>query len=121
MLKTDFDHSKTLRFRLTSEEGVCDKQIELFILRRKRGRLLERSECLFRLAVPRVGLRQQVFDSRAIVWASAQHLQNWDGLPEFPGADVAEGKIELQGIFVRNAPLRSQKMRDRFGKRSPRC
>src|SRR5580700_1243228 len=95
-----------------------NKQIELFVFRPKRSRSLERLESLAHLTVPRVRLREQVFDSSAIVWASVQCCQNWNGFLEFTDADVAEGQVEFHGIFTRNAPLGSQKMRDRFGKRS---
>ncbi len=80
MFEAKLNHSKTLRIFLTSQESICNKQIELFIFRCKRCRSLQRFERLARLTISRIRLRKQVFDTSPHVWTGVQYCSRLEWL-----------------------------------------
>src|SRR5258708_40182058 len=114
MLETEFDHSKTLRMLLTSQECIGYKQIELFISRCERRRSLQRFECLARLAVARVCLCEQILNARVLTSLPTQPAQCRNRLFILSGRDVAKREVEFRSVLIRNTPLRFEEMRNRL-------
>ena len=116
MLHAEFDHSKTLRMLLASQECIGNKQIKLFIFRCEGRCSLQRFERLARLIVARVRLCEQILDARVLTPLLTQPAQKRNRLCKLSSGDVAQREIEFRGVFVRNTPLRFEEMPNRLFK-----
>ena len=116
MLQTEFDHSKTLRILLMSQECIGNKQIRLFIFRCEGRCFLQRFECLARLTLARVRLCEQILNARVLTPLLTQPAQKRNRLFKLSSGDVAKREIEFRSVFIRNTPLRFEEMRNRLRK-----
>src|SRR5271157_1203653 len=100
--------------------GACirHKQIQLLILRRHRGRLLESRQRLVWLAVSDVRLSEQVLYVRILVPLFAQAIQQRNRLLVLTASHVAKREVEAGRIFVRDSPSRRQQMRNGLAERA---
>ena len=116
MLHAEFDHSKTLRMLLASQECIGNKQIKLFIFRCEGRCSLQRFECLARLTVARIRLCEQILNARVLAPLLSQPAQKPNRLCKLSSGGVAKREIEFCSVFIRNTPLRFEEMRNRLRK-----